>query len=433
MSAIAALAPDAASWKAASGLVKDSVWSGSGSQGAFVWGLAAGSGAKPYQVVIDTSGVEKGVLPSSCSCPSRKFPCKHALALAVRAAARMPAADTPPAFAQSWIDKRAASANKAANPVAAPSSPEEAEKAAKASAKRAASTDASVLAGVRALESAVDDLRKTGLVDQASVERWVGLWVPRLMDAKAAALADRLQDWPRRLTGLDPARTSQAVWGEMAALLLMARAFQSTPQDPSVRRAVVRAEDPTQDVDAVVWTGPCVCIGQWPRALRGKLTEWNTAYADVATGAVVRVLEVVHGAVRPTAPSLLDATFSGRLVLFPGCSPDRAVWDGVPQVGPWAQPFAAPADPLSIWRAALDGEPWARDRVLALPPGECVQGASGAWWWRAQDGGAALPLAAAPGAAARMYTWTRAWVLWDGTVAQPVRVVTDAGDLGNDG
>lgn len=432
MSDIAALAPDAASWKAASGLVKDAVWSGSGSQGAVVWGLAAGSGAKPYQVAIDTSGVEKGVLPSSCSCPSRKFPCKHALALAVRASACMPACDTPPAFAQSWMDKRAASAAKASSPVAAPSSPEEVEKALKAAAKRAAATDASVLAGVRALETAVDDLRKTGLIDQPSVERWAGQWVPRLMDAKAAALADRVHDWPRRLTGLDPARLSQAVWGEMAALLLLARAFQSAPQDPAVRRAVVRAEDPTQDVGAVVWTGPCVCVGQWPRPIRGKLTEWNTAYADVATGAVARVLEVVHGAVRPSAPAFLDAAFVGRLVLFPGGASDRAVWDGVPQVAPFQAVCPALDDPLTAWRSALDGEPWARDRVLALPPGGCVQGSTGGWWWRAQSGGAVLPLASAPGAAARLYAWTRAWVVWDGTVAHPVRVVTEAGDLGDD-
>jgi SWIM zinc finger len=41
-----------------------------------VWGLCAGSGKRPYQTVVDLTGPAY-----KCSCPSRKFPCKHALAL----------------------------------------------------------------------------------------------------------------------------------------------------------------------------------------------------------------------------------------------------------------------------------------------------------------------------------------------------------------
>ena len=39
-----------------------------------IWGLAKGSGKKPYQTQVDI--VE---FAYKCSCPSRKFPCKHAL------------------------------------------------------------------------------------------------------------------------------------------------------------------------------------------------------------------------------------------------------------------------------------------------------------------------------------------------------------------
>ncbi len=38
-------------------------------------GLCAGSGKDPYQTVVDLGPRYQ------CSCPSRKFPCKHALAL----------------------------------------------------------------------------------------------------------------------------------------------------------------------------------------------------------------------------------------------------------------------------------------------------------------------------------------------------------------
>ncbi len=50
--------------------------SGAGVAGDVLWGLCAGSGKNPYQVVVDLSGPAY-----KCSCPSRKFPCKHALGL----------------------------------------------------------------------------------------------------------------------------------------------------------------------------------------------------------------------------------------------------------------------------------------------------------------------------------------------------------------
>ncbi|RZM28645.1 MAG: SWIM zinc finger family protein, partial [Sphingomonas sp.] len=72
------LATDQASLKAAAGLAKPGKWSGVGisDDGALIWGECAGSGANPYRVMADLRD-----MGSKCSCPSRKFPCKHALAL----------------------------------------------------------------------------------------------------------------------------------------------------------------------------------------------------------------------------------------------------------------------------------------------------------------------------------------------------------------
>ena len=70
------LAPDAASVTAARKLARPAPWSEVGQDEQAVWGLCKGSGAKPYQVQVDVSGPAY-----KCSCPSRKFPCKHALGL----------------------------------------------------------------------------------------------------------------------------------------------------------------------------------------------------------------------------------------------------------------------------------------------------------------------------------------------------------------
>ncbi len=73
---IEALAPDAASVTAARKLARPAPWSATGCDERALWGLCKGSGSTPYQTQVDLSE------PAfKCSCPSRKFPCKHALAL----------------------------------------------------------------------------------------------------------------------------------------------------------------------------------------------------------------------------------------------------------------------------------------------------------------------------------------------------------------
>lgn len=72
------LAPDSKSVKAAEGLATTTMWTDLGKAGSVLWGLCKGSGSQPYQTQVDTSKPRL-----ECNCPSRKRPCKHALALAL--------------------------------------------------------------------------------------------------------------------------------------------------------------------------------------------------------------------------------------------------------------------------------------------------------------------------------------------------------------
>ena len=96
---VIALAPDDASAKAARGLVAPSKWPLLGASEAAAWGECQGSGSKPYQTQVDLAG------PAfKCSCPSRKFPCKHGLALLLLRAehpARFTGAQ--PAWVGEWL------------------------------------------------------------------------------------------------------------------------------------------------------------------------------------------------------------------------------------------------------------------------------------------------------------------------------------------
>ena len=68
---VRAVAPDPASARAGQGLGAPSQWSGSGASDDVLWGLC-----RTYRVAVDLAGPR-----FKCSCPSRKFPCKHALGL----------------------------------------------------------------------------------------------------------------------------------------------------------------------------------------------------------------------------------------------------------------------------------------------------------------------------------------------------------------
>src|SRR5215470_15299538 len=71
---IETLAPDQASLAAARKLLKPSSWPTLAEGEGLVWGECQGSGATPYRVVVNEA--DTGY---KCTCPSRKFPCKHSL------------------------------------------------------------------------------------------------------------------------------------------------------------------------------------------------------------------------------------------------------------------------------------------------------------------------------------------------------------------
>ncbi|MGW1292730.1 SWIM zinc finger family protein [Streptomyces sp. NPDC002533] len=205
---VLALAPDAASRKAGTRLGAAGPWSGTGcdATGA-VWGLCKGSGSTPYRTVVDTTGPAY-----SCSCPSRKFPCKHALGLllllASDDAAFRPA--EPADWAGTWLAGRRARAAQKSNSAAAggdsargPADPAAARKRAERRAER-------VTGGAQELEQRLADLLRGGLA--ATDRAGYGLWeetAARMVDAQAPGLAARVRElgaisgsgpgWPVRL------------------------------------------------------------------------------------------------------------------------------------------------------------------------------------------------------------------------------------------
>ncbi|MGW4800640.1 SWIM zinc finger family protein, partial [Nonomuraea sp. NPDC004297] len=107
---VLALAPDASSRKAAQGVAAAGKWSLRGTTGAVLFGECKGSGARPYLAAVDL-----GEPAYRCSCPSRKFPCKHALGLLLLwSADGAPVQEAVPQWVAEWLDGRAERAARSA-------------------------------------------------------------------------------------------------------------------------------------------------------------------------------------------------------------------------------------------------------------------------------------------------------------------------------
>ncbi|MBC9717245.1 SWIM zinc finger family protein [Streptomyces sp. TRM66268-LWL] len=236
---VLALAPDAASRNAGSKLGAAGPWSeaGSSKEGA-VWGLCKGSGSKPYQTVVDTAGPAY-----QCSCPSRKFPCKHALGLLLLWAgdgdggggSAMPEAEAPE-WAEQWLAGRRKREQAKAAPDKGEGRPAD-EEAARRRAERRAER---VTAGVTELEQRLADLLRGGLASAEQTGHGLGEETARRMvDAQAPGLASRVQE-----LGMIPA--SGPGWPvrmleECALLHLLDQAWLRREQLPPGLAATVRS------------------------------------------------------------------------------------------------------------------------------------------------------------------------------------------------
>ena len=240
---IAAVAPSSKSVAAAEPLAAATRWSALGGDERALWGRCRGSGAEPYDTTVDHVEVAW-----RCTCPSRKLPCKHALALLLLwVRGGVPDASRPESVA-SWIARRdqrtAAEGRSGASDVASeqpgPGSPGESDAPATntpsptdrdALDKSRNDRVARMMEGLTELDRWLEDRMRTGLADPALARynTWDQL-AARLVDARAGALANRV----RRLAGLVGASPEwhAEVLAELGTLHLLSQAGRRLPELP---------------------------------------------------------------------------------------------------------------------------------------------------------------------------------------------------------
>lgn len=184
---VLAMAPDESSRKAGKDLGKAAKWVSKGFSEAALWGECQGSGSKPYQTQVDTSD-----MAFRCSCPSRKFPCKHGIGLLLYYA-REKASFTQqeqPAWVTEWIGKRAEKAEKKVQQSAEAKPVDEA-----AQTKRTEARHRKVTDGLEELIRWAKDLVRNGIIGlpDKGAEMCDNM-AKRMVDAQASGLAGILRE-----------------------------------------------------------------------------------------------------------------------------------------------------------------------------------------------------------------------------------------------
>jgi hypothetical protein len=414
---VLALAADEPARRAATGLARPAPWRDTGATPDLVWGLCAGSGSSPYQIIVELDGPAY-----QCSCPSRKLPCKHALGLLLTwANGEVPNRAEPSDYALAWAAERRARAQKAAarraagadendlaagipaDPQAARQRAEAVRKREEAAAARRAQRAGRVTNGLSELEEWLRDQVRIGL--PAAVGPSAGghadVMAARMVDAQAPGVAGVLRDlsvvplsgegWPGRLLA------------GYAQLHLLARAHERLDRLPASLAATVRSRIGYTTGRQEVLAEPAVAdrwlvIGirdipdatvparrVWVRgagtgrfalllafAVNGAWSDPDTAMLPLGTG----IDADLH--FYPGQPALRAIIGQRRTAPAPDARPDaEGGIDGL--LADWAEAIAA--DPwLTNWPALLAGTPVAADADSGQP------------WHLVDADGAALPL-----------------------------------------
>lgn len=235
---VLSMAPDEASAKAGQQLASHAKWIAKSVHGEALWGECQGSGKTPYETIVDL-----GNIAFKCSCPSRKFPCKHGLGLMLLYTGQpdvFTRAPEMPGHVSAWLgrrqEKEVAREQREAKPADGA-----------AQAKRAASREKKVDAGIEELRAWIKDVVRTGIMDVPQDSyRFNRNITARMVDAQASGLAGQL----RQIDNIDFHKEGwqRALVKKLAVIYLITEAYRH-------RHAL--SQDMVQELQALIgWTTP---------------------------------------------------------------------------------------------------------------------------------------------------------------------------------
>lgn len=409
---IEALAPDQSSLSAASKLTKLSKWMRLEQNDNLLWGECQGSGANPYRVIVDS-----GDHGYKCTCPSRKFPCKHSLALMLVSATAPDkfSAGTPPEWVTDWLGRRRKSGTTPTSSAIPQASGEksidsalnqkETEKvedpkaiARKEAAqkKRAEGTQSAIANGLDELDQWIADQLRLGLgafIDNAS-DRCRRI-AARMVDQKAAALSSRIDEIPSRLMVLRNEERPEAAIRELGKLVLLAKAWRAQPEDIEIRRYIATSETREQlldNKDVLIVDSRWEVLGEKIQMRRDGLVSHATWLLNIKSDSpdFALLLDFYPASAGKRSQAFSSGEqFDGKLAFYPSKVPLRALVlerSSHQEDKVWPERHSPVSDPLEPFVATLDHIPWLLECPLLLPAGAIKRDQRGIYWWQANGG-----------------------------------------------
>lgn len=356
---VMALAPDSASQVAGRRLARPGPWTDVGWADALVWGSCQGSGRTPYKVAVDLSG------PSyTCTCPSRKFPCKHTLGLLfLWSEGQIEPGGGLAADVAAW----AASRSRDVAPDADAAERTATQKA--HSEARASQRDERVASGLDELDRWLIDQISAGLVTTTTsgfvaAERMAA----RMVDAQVPGAASRLRSLVETVSSPDPLGS---LLGELALLRLLVTA-NSAPL-PDDLRATLRSHLGYTTGRAEVLARPPVA-DHWLVTGMKDSDEDQVATRQVwllgrRTGRVALVLFFTPRGQQVDNSLLPGMVVDASLHFYPGRPELRAaVGENFGDVGlqDWRPGGGTVPDARNAWTDAVAADPWIRQWPVAI-------------------------------------------------------------------
>lgn len=415
------LSPDQASLNAAKKLLKPSQWPLLGQTSSLncIWGQCQGSGANPYSAMADV--VDHGY---KCTCPSRKFPCKHVLALLWQFAdssSNFTEMDAPE-WVHDWLGRRrrpdkksvaepdVTSKTKQTNNIhlATDSVIDTSEDIAKKqlekekrSAQLKLNTDERIQAILIDFQQWINDQLRSGIaIFIKDINERCRQMAARLVDAKAANLASRLDELPAKILPLASEEQANAVLKELGQLVLLSESWFAHSEDIDTRRAIVTTENKEQLLTTEhvlrrsgIWMG----VGEKIHTRKDGLVSHASWLMQMEnTQPTFALLQDYY----PAASGKRNVSFGignfiqGELIFYPGRSPMRAFFSQFEIIPsphteiPWPKQqqniFLHYAEQLSLL-------PWLEECPSLLGQGRIISD-NKKYWWRSMVSDMLLPL-----------------------------------------
>jgi hypothetical protein len=429
---ISRFAPDLASAKAGQKLAKPTQWQRLGHDDATAWGEFQGSGRTPYQVQLDLTRLQNGGESAyHCTCPSRKYPCKHVLglvSLAVDQPNTLPPGSAPEFVAAHQAKLEQRTQNKETRRRSKPTDPQQ-------QAKTMAERQQKIMAGLQELELWLLNMMRHGLADAQLQNR--DFWeakAARMVDAQAPGLAT----WLRSLAALPGQRADwvEPLLNQLGRLYLLIQGFkrfdQLSPETQADLRAVVGWYQKREEIaaDTEPQRDHWLVLGRQVVELDYRLRSQRLWLHGQATGREALILDFAFGEASFETNLTPGTSLDAELIYYPSRRPLRALVSRQ-----LSAPLAAQAltgtpirQGLAAYAQALASNPWLPQFPLRLAAVIPVQTA-GRWLLRERDG-TGLPLAD---------HFTERWSLlalsggqplpvageWDGTTFLPLSTMVD--------